>query len=250
MKAARSCLTGEVVTAADGSFAGFRGTAEPKDAAPEAQASRAAAISTTRSTKSCARRSTGSSRAPSASSSAPTGRLRSDYASYGSDIAAAARHLLSVVRGMSEDLEPGQRADRPDRARRRSRGHARIAGRGARVTIELEQRRAASRERAGAGGDPDPRQPHRQRDPLFARGQDGPVCRSRAPTGSASVAVSDEGPGIARGRPAAHFRALRARPSTRRRHRARPRDLAPARAVDGRRCDARQRAGRGRALHA
>src|SRR5205085_372797 len=35
------------------------------------------------------------------------GPLRSDYASYGNDIAAAARHLLSVVRGMSEDSTQG-----------------------------------------------------------------------------------------------------------------------------------------------
>jgi signal transduction histidine kinase len=37
------------------------------------------------------------------------GPLRSDYASYGNDIAAAARHLLSVVRSMSEDPAHGHR---------------------------------------------------------------------------------------------------------------------------------------------
>src|SRR6476661_796731 len=35
------------------------------------------------------------------------GPLRSDYASYGTDIAAAARHLLSVLRAMSEDPAQG-----------------------------------------------------------------------------------------------------------------------------------------------
>ena len=39
------------------------------------------------------------------------GPLRSDYASYGSDIAAAARHLLSVLSSMGEEqLVPGQRS--------------------------------------------------------------------------------------------------------------------------------------------
>jgi len=37
------------------------------------------------------------------------GPLRSDYASYGNDIAAAARHLLSVIRSMSEDPAHGHR---------------------------------------------------------------------------------------------------------------------------------------------
>jgi signal transduction histidine kinase len=37
------------------------------------------------------------------------GPLRSDYASYGNDIAAAARHLLSVVRSMSEEPAHGHR---------------------------------------------------------------------------------------------------------------------------------------------
>jgi signal transduction histidine kinase len=38
------------------------------------------------------------------------GPLRSEYASYGNDIATAARHLLSVVRAMSADPTEGQRA--------------------------------------------------------------------------------------------------------------------------------------------
>ena len=37
------------------------------------------------------------------------GPLRSDYAGYGGDIASAARHLLSVIRSMSEDPTEGQR---------------------------------------------------------------------------------------------------------------------------------------------
>src|SRR5881394_3940646 len=38
------------------------------------------------------------------------GPLRSEYASYGNDIATAARHLLSVVQAMTEDPTQGQRA--------------------------------------------------------------------------------------------------------------------------------------------
>ena len=102
-------LSGEVVTAADGRFAGFRGTAAIEQLA-----------------------------AANGAGGAPTdfdhaledvlrspidriiedaerimeradGPLRTDYASYGNDIAAAARHLLSVVRSMSEDPAHGHR---------------------------------------------------------------------------------------------------------------------------------------------
>lgn len=100
-------LSGEVVTAADGSFAGFRGTAE-------AESTKATASTTPvgyfdhalddvlrqpldRIIESAER-----------IVERADGPLRSDYANYGTDIAAAARHLLSVVRGMSEDPSPGQ----------------------------------------------------------------------------------------------------------------------------------------------
>ena len=102
-------LSGEVVNAADGSFAGFRGTAE-------AESSGRGAVSPSR---------------PAAFEHVidevlrspldriietaeriverADGPLRSDYASYGNDIASAARHLLSVVRAMSENPAQGQR---------------------------------------------------------------------------------------------------------------------------------------------
>ena len=102
-------LSGEVVNAADGSFAGFRGTAEAESNG----------------------RSAGSPNQPAAFEHVidevlrspldriietaeriverADGPLRSDYASYGNDIASAARHLLSVVRTMSENPAPGQR---------------------------------------------------------------------------------------------------------------------------------------------
>ena len=67
-------LSGEVVTGADGGFAGFRGTAETGARGPKRSSRRGPRHSTMRSTKRCARRSTGSSKAPSGSSNAPTAR--------------------------------------------------------------------------------------------------------------------------------------------------------------------------------
>jgi two-component sensor histidine kinase/PAS domain-containing protein len=95
-------LAGEVVTGADGNFAGFRGTAQPKGAQPTARAATAAAFDDAldevlrspidRIIETAER-----------IVERADGPLRSDYASYGNDIAAAARHLLSVIRGMSEE---------------------------------------------------------------------------------------------------------------------------------------------------
>ena len=91
-------LSGEVVTGADGAFAGFRGKAELKDrrAAPAADSAvfddaleevlRSPLDRIIDSAERIVDRA--------------DGPLRSDYASYGNDISAAARHLLSVLRGM------------------------------------------------------------------------------------------------------------------------------------------------------
>src|SRR5213075_1695602 len=95
-------LNGDVVTAADGSFAGFRGTARPERSEegspdPSAAAFDHALDEVLRSPLDriieSAERIVGRADGP----------LRSEYASYGNDIATAARHLLSVVRAMSED---------------------------------------------------------------------------------------------------------------------------------------------------
>lgn len=103
-------LSGEVVTGADGVFAGFRGTAETGGVAVEAIAQA---------------RTTAFDNALDEALRSPLDRiiesaeriveradgpLRSDYASYGNDIATAARHLLSVIRSMSEDPAQGHRA--------------------------------------------------------------------------------------------------------------------------------------------
>lgn len=102
-------LSGEIVAAADGRFAGFRGTAVIERAPESAKTAPGADFDRTleevlrspidRIIESAER-----------IVERADGPLRSDYASYGNDIAAAARHLLSVVRSMSEDPSHGHRA--------------------------------------------------------------------------------------------------------------------------------------------
>jgi len=190
-------LKGDVVTGADGSFAGFRGTAEmEKDVA--------AAI---------ARRSSGFDQAFDRLLRLPIDRiiesaeqivarsdgpLRSDYASYGNDIASAARHLLSVLRGMSEDSAAAH-------------GFVDLAALAAEAVIMLE----SSAEERGVRIELDRPQP------LRARGEEraviqilvnlivnavryspegGRVRLSFGRTeGTASATISDEGPGIKAG---------------------------------------------------
>ena len=96
-------LSGEVVSAADGSFAGFRGTAETESSGQTAAApSRPAAFEHVLDDvlRSPLDRIIDAAERIVERADGP---LRSDYASYGNDIAAAARHLLSVVQSMSED---------------------------------------------------------------------------------------------------------------------------------------------------
>lgn len=102
-------LSGEVVTAADGSFAGFRGTADTEAqpaSKPQAGRSRAFDQALDEALRSPLDRIIESAERIVERADGP---LRSDYASYGNDIAAAARHLLSVIRSMSEDPTQGQR---------------------------------------------------------------------------------------------------------------------------------------------
>jgi signal transduction histidine kinase len=95
-------LSGEVVTGADGSFAGFRGIAESEKETTAAV--RPAGTPFDHAFDELLRspidRIIESAEQIVARSEGP---LRSDYASYGNDIASAARHLLSVLRAMSED---------------------------------------------------------------------------------------------------------------------------------------------------
>jgi signal transduction histidine kinase len=95
-------LSGEVVASADGSFAGFRGSVDTERDAAAADAKRATHLDQPfdELLRSPVDRIIDSAEGITARKDGP---LRSDYASYGNDIASAARHLLSVLRGMTED---------------------------------------------------------------------------------------------------------------------------------------------------
>ena len=94
-------LSGEVVTGADGSFAGFRGTVQSNGTTTVSAPARTSAFDQAldevlrspldRIIESAER-----------IVERADGPLRSDYASYGNDIASAARHLLSVLTSMSD----------------------------------------------------------------------------------------------------------------------------------------------------
>jgi signal transduction histidine kinase len=98
-------LDGDVVTGADGSFAGFRGSVQIEGNEAPAAPSRTAVFdhALDEVLRSPLDRIIESAERIVERADGP---LRSDYASYGNDIAAAARHLLSVLTSMSE--EPAQ----------------------------------------------------------------------------------------------------------------------------------------------
>jgi signal transduction histidine kinase len=190
-------LSGEIVTAADGSFAGFRGTAETEKDAAAAVARGPAGFDhgLDQLLRLPIDRIIESAEQIVARSDGP---LRSDYASYGNDIASAARHLLSVLRGMSEDSANVH-------------GFVDLASLGAEAVIMLE----SSAEERGVTIEIE------RPEPLRARGEEraviqilvnlivnavryspqgGTVRLSFARTaGTASATISDEGPGIKAG---------------------------------------------------
>ena len=101
-------LNGEVVAGADGTFAGFQGTAEVGESAQTVAGSEMTAAfdhALDEALRSPLDRIIESAERIVERADGP---LRSDYASYGNDIATAARHLLSVIRSMSEDPAQGQ----------------------------------------------------------------------------------------------------------------------------------------------
>lgn len=101
-------LGGEVVTGADGNFAGFRGAAQvAQNAQVPPEPSRTAAFDDAldEALRSPLDRIIDSAERIVERADGP---LRNEYASYGGDIAAAARHLLSVIRSMREDPTRGQ----------------------------------------------------------------------------------------------------------------------------------------------
>jgi signal transduction histidine kinase len=102
-------LSGEVVTAADGSFAGFRGSVQSDGSASSASTpdTNAFDLALDEVLRSPLDRIIESAERIVERSEGP---LRSDYASYGSDIAAAARHLLSVLSAMGDETARAQSA--------------------------------------------------------------------------------------------------------------------------------------------
>jgi len=95
-------LSGEVVTGADGGFAGFRGSVQTNGTTNPAAPTRTRAFdhALDEVLRSPLDRIIESAERIVERADGP---LRSDYASYGNDIAAAARHLLSVLTSMSEE---------------------------------------------------------------------------------------------------------------------------------------------------
>jgi signal transduction histidine kinase len=188
-------LGGDPVIAMDGSFAGFRGTAAVE---LPAQASARGSAGLFDHALDEVLRSPLDSIIASAEQivERADGPLRSDYASYGNDIAAAARHLLSVLTAMGEESD---------------RTHSRVdlAALAGEAVVMLES--TAEERRVEIGMD--------ATEPLGANGEEraviqilvnlitnairyspegGAIRLSFGKTdGTASVTVSDQGPGIA-----------------------------------------------------
>jgi len=188
-------LAGEVVTGADGGFAGFRGSVQsngvPPAPAPDGTAAFDHALDEV--LRSPLDRIIESAERIVERADGP---LRSDYSSYGNDIAAAARHLLSVLSSMGGESAPGQNT-------------IDLAALSAEAIVLLD---AAAEDRK-VTIEPD------STDPLPARGEERAVIQilvnlmgnaiRHSPEGgrvrlvfghaarSATVSVIDEGPGIA-----------------------------------------------------
>jgi signal transduction histidine kinase len=187
-------LSGEVVTGADGSFAGFRGSAQsngtPVATAPARNAAFDHALDEV--LRSPLDRIIESAERIVERADGP---LRSDYAGYGNDIAAAARHLLSVLTSMTEEPASGDHS-------------IDLAALAAEAVVMLEssaEERSVTIAPEGAG-------------PLSARGEERAVIQIlvnlignairhspqggtihlsfRNFAGRASVSVTDEGPGV------------------------------------------------------
>lgn len=189
-------LNGEVVTSADGSFAGFRGTAEiEKRSSSPAKRGTHLDEPFDELLRSPVDRIIDSAEQIIARADGP---LRSDYASYGNDIASAARHLLSVLRGMTEDSAQVH-------------GVVDLAALAAEAVIMLE----STAEERGVAIELE------RSETLSARGEERAIIQILVnlivnairyspeqgsirlgfarTTGTASVTVSDEGPGISAG---------------------------------------------------
>jgi signal transduction histidine kinase len=188
-------LDGEVVTSAEGHFAGFRGSAEMGEATrmgTEPERTSAFDLALDEALRSPLDRIIESAERIVERADGP---LRSDYASYGNDIAAAARHLLSVIRSMSEDPARGHKTIDLAALAAEAVVMLEASAEERQVAIELEETeplRAGGEERAviqilvNLIGNAVRHSPER-----------GAVTLTFARTpATASVTVSDQGPGI------------------------------------------------------
>lgn len=188
-------LSGELIIASGGGFAGFRGTAERESASDGGQGSVPFDHALDELLRSPIDRIIESAERIVSRADGP---LRSEYASYGNDIASAARHLLSVLQTMSNEAAQAQAL-------------IDLAGLASEAVILLE---ATSEER-------NVRIDLERSEPLRARGQERAVIQIlvnlignavryspegatvrigfERTDGTASIAVTDEGPGIAAG---------------------------------------------------
>lgn len=188
-------LAGELIIAAGGAFAGFRGTAATESPSDGASAQQGAPFDHALDEL---LRSPIDRIIESAEQivSRADGPLRTEYASYGNDIASAARHLLSVLQAMSDDAAQAQAV-------------IDLAALASEAVILLEA--TAEERRVRIELEPS--------EPLRARGQERGVIQIlvnlignavryspegatvrigfERTDGTASVAVADEGPGIA-----------------------------------------------------
>jgi signal transduction histidine kinase len=189
-------LSGEVVRDSEGRFGGFRGTAEIEENAAESQSGATPFDETLDELlASPIDRIIESAERIVARADGP---LREDYASYGNDIASAARHLHSVVRAMGDGAGQGE-------------GEVDLAALSAEAVIMLESTAEERKVRVEL----------ERPQPLRARGEERPVLQilvnllvnairyspaggiirlnfdNRA--GTALVTVSDQGPGVAKG---------------------------------------------------
>ena len=203
-------LSGEVVSGGDGAFAGFRGSVQGNGAPAATPPNRTAAFDAAldevlrspldRIIESAER-----------IVERADGPLRSDYASYGSDIAAAARHLLSVLSSMGEEqLVPGQRSVDLAALAAEAVIMLELAGGGARRADRAGGGGYASSKRRRSPGDTNSRQPDRKCDPSF-------TSRRHDPSDLRPHRAMGFGFGVRRGawhrrsRPGTHFRAFRTR---------------------------------------
>jgi len=186
-------LSGEVVTGADGGFAGFRGSVQVMDSARDGARSEAFDHALDEVLRSPLDRIIETAERIVERADGP---LRSDYASYGNDIAAAARHLLSVIRGMSEEIADARKLLDLTAVAAEAVMMLEPSAEERNVTIELDAKEALP----ATGQEPAVIQilVNLVGNAIRHSPEDGIVKLAFALTGgAASVTVSDQGPGIA-----------------------------------------------------